>query len=103
VPLLQNRQPPWRRKFVVEYLGPGGRGSGYAAPFEGIRTIRYLYVHYGPSVLVPGEPPSPYPNGSEELYDLKSDPYELNNLAAVPQYQELRRKLAAELRELLKS
>jgi len=103
VPLLQDRRTRWRKSFVVEYLGPGGPGSDYAAPFEGIRTVRYLYVHYGPSALTPGGPPTPYPNGSKELYDLKTDPYELNNLAALPQYESLRKRLAAQLRQLLKS
>ncbi len=103
VPLLDDQHPRWRKSFVVEYLGPGGTGSDYVAPFEGIRTLRYLYVQYGLLHLSPRGPPAPYPNGSEELYDLKTDPYELNNLAALPQYQELRRSLAAQLQQLLKS
>ena len=103
VPLLEDQHPPWRRSFVVEYLGPGGSGSDYVAPFEGIRTVRYLYVQYGRFHLSPRGPMVPYPKGSEELYDLRTDPYELNNLAALPQYQALRRSLAAQLQQLLKS
>jgi N-acetylglucosamine-6-sulfatase len=103
VPLLEDQHPRWRRSFVVEYLGPGGARSLYVAPFEGIRTVRYLYVQYGQRHLSLGGPPAPYPNGSRELYDLRTDPYELNNLAALPQYQALRRSVAAQLRHLLHS
>jgi len=103
VPLMRDQHPPWRRAFVVEYLGPGSGESDFVAPFEGIRTLRYLYARYGDLQLRPGGPLIPYPNGSEELYDLRTDPYELRNLAALPRYQPLRRALAAELRRLLKS
>jgi arylsulfatase A-like enzyme len=103
VPLLHDQRPSWRKSFVVEYLGPGGSGNGYVAPFEGIRTLQYLYVGYGPLHLSPRGPLVFYPSGSEELYDLKTDPYELNNLAALPQYQALRRRLAAQLQRLLKT
>jgi len=103
VPLLRDEHPPWRHSFVVEFLGNGGPGSGYVAPFEGIRTLRYLYVRYGLIQHERGGPYVPYPNGSEELYDLKTDPYELRNLAQLPQDQQLRERLAAELQKLLRS
>ena len=102
VPLMMNRHPPWRTSFVVEYLGNGGAGDDYVAPFEGIRTLRYLYVRYGRLRVRVGGPLVPYPNGSEELYDLKSDPYELRNLARLPQYQQLRARLAGQLARLLR-
>ena len=34
---------------------------------------------------------------AEELYDLKADPYEINNLAADPDYDAVRNELAAQL------
>jgi arylsulfatase A-like enzyme len=41
--------------------------NGQQAVFFAVRTARYTYVEY--------------PDGERELYDLKQDPYELNNLA----------------------
>jgi len=101
VPLLRDQHPSWRTSFVVEYLGKGGPDDKWVAPFEGIRTLRYLYVRYGMLRLVHGGPLVHYPNGSEELYDLKTDRYELHNLAALPRYKRLRDQLAAQLRRLL--
>ena len=42
----------------------------------GVRTWRYKYVRYH--------------DGSEELYDLATDPYELTNLATAPQLNEVK-------------
>ncbi|MBX3438531.1 MAG: sulfatase [Planctomycetaceae bacterium] len=50
---------------------------------HGIRTDRWRYIHYA--------------DGSEELYDMRSDPHEWENLAANPAYA----KVIAELRHLL--
>jgi N-acetylglucosamine-6-sulfatase len=103
VPLLRDQDAPWRESFVVEYLGHGGHFDGFVAPFEGIRTRRYLYVRYGKLRLVPKGKRVRYPNGSEELYDLARDPYELRNLAAVPEDQPLKQQLAAQLDRLLQN
>jgi hypothetical protein len=37
------------------------------------------------------------PRPTEELYELAEDPYQLRNLAAAPDYAEVRKRLAAEL------
>jgi hypothetical protein len=50
---------------------------------DGVRTWRYKYVKYA--------------DGSQELYDLVKDPYELNNAAKVPKYESVK----AALRSLL--
>jgi N-acetylglucosamine-6-sulfatase len=103
VPLLKDQDAPWREAFVVEYLGHGGHFDGFVAPFEGIRTRRYLYVRYGKLKLVPKGKLVRYPNGSEELYDLARDPFELHNLARVEEDQPLKHQLAAQLDRLLQS
>jgi arylsulfatase A-like enzyme len=103
VPLLQDQGAPWRESFVVEYLGHGGHFDGFVAPFEGIRTRRYLYVRYGKLKMKAKGKLVHYPNGSEELYDLAQDPDELRNLAAVPQDQPLKQQLAAQLDRLLQN
>jgi arylsulfatase A-like enzyme len=47
---------------------------------HGIRTERWRYLHYA--------------DGSEELYDMQADPNEWKNLAADPQFIEVKRGLA---------
>ena len=101
IPLLLGRPGPWRHAFLVEYLGAGGLSSVFVAPFEGIRTGRYLFVQYGTLRLERKGPEVHYPNGSTELYDLGRDPYEMTNLAKVPAEQPVERRLAARLARML--
>jgi N-acetylglucosamine-6-sulfatase len=87
VPLLQGLNPPWRTSFVEEFLGRDQRFNRGPPPFEAIRTTRYLYVVYLP--------------GWHELYDLATDPYEVNNLIGQPGSFALQQQLGAQLRALL--
>jgi N-acetylglucosamine-6-sulfatase len=66
VPLLRGTGGPWRDAFVVEFLGfaPG------IPPYVGVRTRRHIYIEYR--------------NGWRELYDLRTDPFQLRNLLAEP-------------------
>ncbi|MGZ4130010.1 MAG: sulfatase family protein [Actinomycetota bacterium] len=57
---------PWRTAFEIEYLGHE-HPPGAPPDYRGVRTTRFVYVRYA--------------NGWCELYDLRSDPYELRNLA----------------------
>jgi hypothetical protein len=50
------------------------QGRGFAPEFHGVRTVRYLYVEYNSGARV----------GARELYDTRTDPYELYNLAYKP-------------------
>ena len=54
--------------------------------YRALRTPRWLYVEYRA--------------GARELYDLKSDPYELSSLAADPAYARLRNRLHRVLHRL---
>ena len=85
-PLLRGTPLPVRPDFVVEYLGASLYHEGGPPPFRALRTHRWLYVAYL--------------NGWRELYDLRSDPYELHNLARSPAQAEVRRRLAARLAAL---
>jgi arylsulfatase A-like enzyme len=85
-PLLRGQQVPWRTAFVEEFLGRDQRFRGGPPPFTAIRTERHLYVEYR--------------NGWRELYDLREDPYQLQNLADQPAFAAVRASLAAELRSL---
>ena len=87
VPLLRSRSVPWRHAFVEEWLGRADTDVGAPPPFEAVHTDRYLWVQYA--------------NGWRELYDLRTDPFELRNLAADPRARDLRLRLQGELRRLL--
>ena len=53
---------------------------------QGVRTGRYLYVEHA--------------SRDKELYDMRRDPRQLDNLVDLPRYRALRRTLAAELDRL---
>lgn len=59
------------------------RSSFKGRAFAAIRTRRYVYVMWQ--------------RFGRELYDLKRDPYELQNLAADPAYASVRRRLLPKL------
>jgi N-acetylglucosamine-6-sulfatase len=61
-----------------------GRDSWW---YRGVRTKRYVYVKYENT-------------GEIELYDLRHDPHQLNNLAYRPTHRQTRRALATKLRLL---
>lgn len=68
LPLLKGSDTTWRKSLLIEYYSdtvfPRIDKMGYKA----VRTERYKYIQYQDLT------------GMDELYDLKSDPYELNNL-----------------------
>ncbi len=68
----------------------GGASASLLAPpkdYEGIRLGPYKYIAW--------------PDGEKELYDLETDPYELNNLVRIPDYFPVRNFLHRELTERL--
>lgn len=82
LPLLRDPSAPWRDALVLEMLkdSEGDR-------FDAIRTADWKYVRY--------------PNGEEELYDERSDPYELDNRAGDPALAAEKAALAQRLDELI--
>ncbi len=87
-PLLHRKQPRWRHEFVVEYLGKTQLRSGGPPPFRALRTERYVYVEYL--------------NGWRELYDLRWDPWEDQNVAGVASYSAVEKRLRARLADLFR-
>jgi arylsulfatase A-like enzyme len=87
LPLLRGRRPlGWRRAVLIEHHGrvyhPGDpdlplHGSGNPPSYEAIRTHGSLYVEYA--------------TGEREYYDLRRDPFELDNIVAALAPQRLRR------------
>jgi arylsulfatase A-like enzyme len=92
----------WRTSLIIEYntggvfpgYNPGGamrRGYSLDIPtYRGLRTSDHKYIRWGAT-------------GEEEIYDLTSDPLELNNLVktATPEVQQLRKAFRAQLRSVL--
>ena len=79
-PLLRGSGGSWRSAFLVEHMGP------FAPPYCVLRRPALKYVQYA--------------TGEEELYNLAADPYELQNLAARPEYRQLRHTQRARLRQV---
>ena len=72
VKLIHDDQPDFRSVFFVEHHFPYG---GWIPSSESIRTKRWKYIHYTDDA-------APY----EELYDIKRDSFETNNLIGRAQY-----------------
>ena len=86
LPFLHGQRVPWRDAFLVEYLGRDLLPKGGPPPYVAVQTKRHLYVEYL--------------NGWRELYNLKRDPWELNNLAVEPRTNPLQASLHQLLRKL---
>ena len=79
VPLLHGRSPAWRVDFLEEYRGQPLLAVGGPPRFKAVHDRRFLYVEYD--------------NGWRELYDHRTDPYELRNVADDPRYAGYRKRL----------
>jgi arylsulfatase A-like enzyme len=84
VPMLRDggESVHWNRALLLE----SGPNPDYPAVYHAIRTGRYTYVEYS--------------TGDRELYDMKNDPNELNNLYGDPAYTGLIRRLHRHLASL---
>ena len=104
LPLLSDNEHSLRRSFLIEYrkepgeyLGGARRNSETRSEFErvadmgynAVRTRRYKYIQYT------------HLDGMDELYDLETDPYEINNLYGSREVRELQDHLQFELGRLL--
>ena len=90
VSLLKAERTSWRNSFLIEYnsdmVFPRISHMGYKA----VRTGRWKYIHYLEL------------QGMDELYDLKGDPYEMQNLVSTPQASGALRTLKREMARLIK-
>jgi len=87
LPVLRNRDAELRNDFLAEYF------LEQVAPrytdWQAVRSDRWKYVHY------------PDLEGMDELYNLKDDPYEMNNLIRSPNLQTTRWEMEQRLKLLL--
>ena len=60
--------------------------TAFDVPYYGVRTDRYKYIDWS--------------FGETEMYDLRKDPYELENISGNPSVADVERKLAARAEEL---
>ncbi len=72
LPMLHGSVIPWRKSFLVEFLGKSKLPNG-PPPYIAVQSKQFLYVDYF--------------NGWRELYNLQRDPWELDNVAESPAYQ----------------
>ena len=123
-PVLKNADAPWREYLVAEFHFHGGRPF---YPRRAIRDHRYKLIHNllagkaKPSTGIDADPAykvsqqprydgtpvrrafDTFANPPElELYDLKNDPVEFNNLAGKPEYRTIQKRLAKALLEYRK-
>jgi arylsulfatase A-like enzyme len=88
VPLLNDSSAVWRDAILLEHW-PTEEGIGSKIPeFYAVRNADWKYVEYS--------------TGEKELYDLKNDPYELENLADQPEHADIQKQLKIRLDELKK-
>jgi arylsulfatase A-like enzyme len=85
LPLLADPSTQWNRDILLE-RGPGGNNTGTTRLYTGIRTQRYVYIEHS--------------SGERELYDLQTDPYELESKHADPAYAGIEAELGQRLAQL---
>lgn len=87
-PLLQKSKTPWRTSFLIEYSSDRTMQRMLNMGYFGVRTERWKYIQYKEL------------EGSDELYDLRSDPYEMKNLIAAPSSRGILESLRVDLQRL---
>jgi N-acetylglucosamine-6-sulfatase len=94
MPLLAaGRKPaaPWRKSILIEYWAENAYPWLVNMTYKAVRTERYKYIHWINRSR----------NGElDELYDLDSDPYEIQNLNRRASHQPVKEKLQRELKRL---
>jgi N-acetylglucosamine-6-sulfatase len=88
VPLLRGERPEWRESFLIEYYSDTVFPRILRMGYQAVRTPRFKYIAYRELA------------GMDELYDLETDPHELENLIDAPRHQATRERLKRELERL---
>ena len=89
LPLLGGKKVAWRQSFLAEYF--------YERGFVGTPTVVAVRTKDAKLIKYPGH------DHWTELFDLTKDPYEINNLATDPAYQQLLARMNAEFDQQVKA
>jgi len=89
VPLLTGKKPAWRNSMLIEYFSDRTMQRMVNMGYQAVRTDRWKFIHYTEL------------QGMDELYDLKSDPYEMRNVIGEPAARKTLDSLKAELQRLI--
>lgn len=89
LPVLTGQVTQWRRPFLIEYFSDTVFPRIFRMGYQAVRTDRFKYIHYTDL------------QDADELYDLETDPYELDNLIDDPEHAGALEDLKAELARLL--
>jgi N-acetylglucosamine-6-sulfatase len=87
LPLLQRKEVPWRDSLLYEYYWE--RNFPHTPTIHALRGDRFKYIRYHGIWDL------------NELYDLKEDPLETNNLIDNPKYADTVKQMNARLFEIL--
>ena len=90
VPLLEGRRVAWRNSFLIEYYSDKVFPRILQMGYKAVRNERWKYIHYLEL------------DGMDELYDLKSDPFEMRNLIREPGAGKALGEMKHEMERLLK-
>lgn len=90
VPLLKGERPAWRSSFIIEYYSDKVFPRVLEMGYKAVRDGRWKYIHYLEL------------EGMDELYDLKTDPYEMTNLINQPGSRKALNQMKREMEGLLK-
>jgi N-acetylglucosamine-6-sulfatase len=90
VPALNGTATNWRTSILLEYYSDVVFPRMLKMGYQAVRTERYKYIHYVDL------------QGMDELYDLQTDPFELDNLIDTERGRALLPELQAELTRLLR-
>lgn len=89
-PLFTGKRPAWRNSFLIEYSSDNVFPRVLRMGYKAVRNARWKYIHYLEL------------DGMDELYDLKTDPYEMKNLILQPGAAKARDEMKQELEQFLK-
>lgn len=90
VPFLEGKQPVWRNSFLIEYYSDKVFPRVLQMGYKAVRNQRWKYIHYLEL------------EGMDELYDLKTDPYEMKNLIDQPAATKALNEMKQEIERLFK-
>jgi len=88
VPVLDGSATSWRSSILLEYYSDTVFPRILTMGYKAVRTERYKYIRYTEL------------QGMDELYDLETDPFEMENLIGTERGRALLPQLAAELDRL---